>query len=402
MATELRVSHPGGCSPRRTAWTSWTGRAGVGGACQQPPGSPASTARLRLRLACATAAATAPPGAIRKHVRSGCAGPHWHARACEGSVGQLACRGFGDSTAATWRRCCLARVSASATPTADFTATLHFCTTCTTRTTRTTFGPSAHPHPRPSTLTVQHSPLSQNSPSTSPECTFQSAHSAHGRPRSLVATASPSMWARPTLSVTLSPRPPSAPFLAWPGQAEGERRPSRLIAGSLNAATLQWPAEPCMPSLDAPNVAPSSCLTGFCALVIRQLLPLNAFHHVVSTPRSTHLPLPLDLHFAIRLETGAGPATRDTQHLVAPRSSLSVTLRHLSLLAVDPIGRLVSQPNQPLRKTHSRFTPSTYDSACSPAIGPPRMSHSIADRRLSSAQPGSLAAWQPGAADHQS
>jgi hypothetical protein len=77
-----------------------------------------SESTARLRLACATAAATAPPGAIRKHVRSGCAGPHWHARACEGSVGQLACRGFGDSTAATWRRCCLARVSASATPTA--------------------------------------------------------------------------------------------------------------------------------------------------------------------------------------------------------------------------------------------------------------------------------------------
>jgi hypothetical protein len=298
----------------------------------------------------ATAAATAPPGAIRKHVRSGCAGPHWHARACEGSVGQLACRGFGDSTAATWRRCCLARVSASATPTADLHC--HF-----------SLAPPAPPSglapthtPALCTLTVQHSLLSQNSPSTSPECTLQFAHAAHGRPWSLVATASPSMWARPTLSVTLSPRPPSAPFLAWPGQAEGERRPSRLIAGSLNAATLQWSAEPCMPSLDAPNVAPSSCLTGFCALVIRQLLPLNAFHHVVSTPRSTHLPLPLDLHFAIRLETGPGPATRDTQHLVARRSSLSVTLRHLSLLAIDPIGRLVSQTNRPLRKTLAFYT----------------------------------------------
>jgi hypothetical protein len=162
-----------------------------------------------------------------------------------------------------------------------------------------------------------------------------------------------------------------------------------------------------MPSLDAPNVAPSSCLTGFCALVIRQLLPLSAFHHVASRTRSTlHAPRTClcpstcTLRFGLKPELGLPPETPNTS--VARRSSLSVTLRHLSLLAVDPIGRLVSQPNQPLRKTHSRFTPSTYDSACSPAIGPPRMSHSIADRQLSSAQPSSLAAWQPGAADHQS
>jgi hypothetical protein len=125
-----------------------------------------------------------------------------------------------------------------------------------------------------------------------------------------------------------------------------------------------------MPSLDAPNVAPSSCLTGFCALAIRQLLPLNPFHHVASRKRSTRLPLPSSctLRLGLKPELGLPPETPNT--CVDRRSSLSVALNHLSLLAVDPIGRPVSQTNRPLRKTHSRFTPSTYDSACSPSDRP--------------------------------
>jgi hypothetical protein len=291
MATELRVSHLVGCSPRRTALTSWTSWS-----WRSVPAAARFTSEwtARLRLDCETAAATAPPGAIRKHVRSGCAGPHWHARVCEGSVGQLACRKFGDSTAATWRRCCLARESF-----------------CLSHTTTATFAPPlglAPTHTPPFyTLTVptaQHSPLSQNSPITSPECNLHTLHTVGlGQLRLLpcgLVPPSPSRYPH-----AHHQRP------SWRGLARqtANAPPSRLIAGSLDAATLQWAAEPCMPSLDAPNVAPSSCLTGFCAPVIRQLLPLNPFHRVASRTRSTHLPLPLDLHFAIRLETGAGPAT---------------------------------------------------------------------------------------------
>jgi hypothetical protein len=213
MATELQVSHLVGCSPRRTGSTSWTSWTSWGWRSVPAAARFTSESTARLRVGCETAAATAPPGAIRKHVRSGCAGPHWHARACEGSVGQLACRKFGDSTAATWRRCCLVR---------EGFCLSHTHTHCHCHTLAPPLGLAPthtpallHSHRASTARSAKTAP--SPSPRQSAICTL-----AHGRPWSLVATASPSMWDEPTLSVTLSPRPPSAPFLARPGQADGE------------------------------------------------------------------------------------------------------------------------------------------------------------------------------------
>jgi hypothetical protein len=134
----------------------------------------------------------------------------------------------------------------------------------------------------------------------------------YGRPSSVVALIASCVsldvgWPHPPAGTAPTQRPRQRPSWRYKSNAagwHGRMRTSRLIIGSLRAATVQTAPEPCMPLPDAPTLAPSSGLTGIWSLAIRQLLPssrliigtnshqLNVLRVAASAPRIALSPWP--------------------------------------------------------------------------------------------------------------